>query len=115
MALDLFRCAQEALQNALRHAQARGITVTVHRHRDRALLCVRDDGRGFDVPQRLAGLTRTGHFGLAGLAERVELAAGHHEIRSAAGAGTTVRVSLPAPADPADGDDDDHADPGAAG
>ena len=115
VALDLFRCAQEALQNALRHARARRITVTVGRQRDRALLCVRDDGRGFDVPPRLVGLTQAGHFGLAGLAERVELAGGRHDIQSAPGAGTTVRVSLPALADPMDGGDDDPADPGAAG
>ena len=118
VALDLFRCAQEALRNALRHAAARRVTVTVRRHRDCVQLSVRDDGRGFDVPLRLAELTLAGHYGLAGLVERVELAGGRHEICSTPGVGTTLRVSLPLPAepaDPADGGDDDQADPGAAG
>ena len=95
VALCLFRVAQEALRNAVRHARARHITLSLHRHGDVAVLQVRDDGGGFPVPVRLSELTQASHFGLVGMAERVAWAGGHFTIQSQPGAGTTVTARVP--------------------
>jgi PAS domain S-box-containing protein len=86
----LFRAAQEALRNALRHAQARRIILRLRLHAGEALLEVCDDGRGFQVPARPGALD--GHFGLAVLAEQVAWVGGRIEIRAWPGAGTCVTV-----------------------
>ena len=56
---------------------------------------VRDDGRGFVVPDRLDDFARTGHFGLVGLVERVEHADGEITVTSSPGMGTTLTVRVP--------------------
>ena len=58
-------------------------------------LLVRDDGKGFPVPQRLGMLLEADHFGLVGVRERVELLRGTLEIDSAQGSGTTLRARIP--------------------
>ncbi|MCP2636342.1 sensor histidine kinase [Microbacterium sp. HD4P20] len=85
----LLRCLQEALSNVGRHAQATVVAVTVHGDDAVATLEVADDGRGFDPADM-----RTG-FGIDGMGDRVALAGGELEVRSAPGSGTTVRVRLP--------------------
>ena len=95
VALCLFRVAQEALQNALRHAAARAVAVRLRRGPAEVAVTVRDDGSGFAVPPRLTAYTQQGHFGLAGMAERAQLLGGQLAIESAPGAGTTVTARLP--------------------
>jgi signal transduction histidine kinase len=95
LALTLFRIVQEALRNVIRHAQAQEITVSLRREPSEVELQVRDDGRGFRVPDRLNELAHAGHFGLVGLAERVEQADGKFSVTSSAGSGTTIAVCLP--------------------
>jgi len=92
--LCLFRGAQEALQNCLRHAQASRILVRLQRRGARVELSVEDDGVGFDVPARLGILTRANHYGLAGIAERAELVTGSLVVVSRPGSGTTVRLAV---------------------
>jgi signal transduction histidine kinase len=58
-------------------------------------LTIRDDGVGFDTGQA-ARLLNDGHFGLAGMRERVELGGGRLELDSQPGSGTTIHVALPA-------------------
>jgi signal transduction histidine kinase len=95
LALALFRIAQEAIRNAIRHADARAVCVRL-RHEGRSVaLEVEDDGRGFAVPGRLSDLAQAGHFGLVGLAERVDQARGTLAIRSSIGVGTRIAVRLP--------------------
>jgi signal transduction histidine kinase len=86
----LYRVAQEALQNALRHAGASQVSVTLRRARHRVVLEVADDGCGFVPDAAAAGL------GLASMRERATAAGGTLTVRSAAGAGTKVRMSVPA-------------------
>jgi two-component system sensor histidine kinase ComP len=60
-------------------------------------LRLRDDGRGFRVPERLTELTADDHFGLVSVAERVALIGGRLDIDSAPGQGTEITVTVPVP------------------
>jgi signal transduction histidine kinase len=91
----LYRIAQEAVGNALRHAKPSHVTIRLQCAEDRVILEVTDDGRGFDVGARTgAGM------GLFTMRERAMLADGTCEIMSAFGEGTCVRVDVPLPAEP---------------
>jgi signal transduction histidine kinase len=90
----LYRVAQEALANVAKHADARHVWVYLRADDYRADLQVRDDGVGFD-PARLPTLAGDGHFGLAGMRERVQMAGGTFRLLSSPGSGTAVRVRLP--------------------
>jgi len=94
----LYRAAQEALNNALRHASPSRVRVSLRQLPDSVLLKVADDGQGFAVPDQLDRLVLDGHLGLASLRQRIEHAGGALTIESAPGEGTTVRVTLPVPA-----------------
>jgi signal transduction histidine kinase len=85
----LLRVAQEALANVGRHARAQSAVVTVTFDENMASVSVHDDGVGFDTG-RPAG------FGLSQLRSRVGDVGGTAEVVSIPGAGTTVRVSVPA-------------------
>jgi two-component system sensor histidine kinase UhpB len=88
--LTVYRCIQESLTNAVRHAQARNVTVELkHDETKKQLaLVVGDDGCGI-YPGKVAG------FGMRGMQERVEGLAGRYTIESKADAGTCVHVTLP--------------------
>jgi signal transduction histidine kinase len=88
---ELLRIAQEAIQNALRHADASRIAVRLQASGGAIVLEVADDGVGFDPAA--AGL-RSRRLGLTSMEERSERAGGRLEVRSSPGAGTTVRLEL---------------------
>lgn len=90
----LYRAAQEAIRNVVRHSAASVVRIHLGRDGDRVTLTVDDDGRGFD-PQELAAATDDGHVGLRLLAGLIADASGEMEVYSAPGAGTAVTVSLP--------------------
>ena len=94
-ALTAFRIVQEAVRNAIRHAEAREITIRICGQSDFLRLQVIDDGCGFSVPPRLNELADRGHFGLIGLVERVDQAQGTIKIESEPGLGTTIKVTIP--------------------
>jgi signal transduction histidine kinase len=100
--LCLYRVIQEALNNIERHAEARQVDVTLRLGDGEAALAVRDDGRGFQVPQQLGLLLEDDHFGLVGVRERLELLNGTLEIESSPGTGTTLWVRIPLRPDPAE-------------
>lgn len=87
---ELFRIAQEALQNVRRHAGALNVWLTMEADRGRVRLVVRDDGRGFDP----AAVPDTCH-GLVGMRERARLLGGAFRVTSRPGRGTRVTVSVP--------------------
>lgn len=87
----VWRVAQEAVRNVARHAEARRMSVTVHREDRLLVLEVIDDGRGFDP----AGAQPDGGFGLRGLRSLAADAGATLEVESAAGSGTTVRLEVP--------------------
>jgi signal transduction histidine kinase len=87
----VYRSVQEALTNCVRHSRASRIDVSVVRKGDGLTVTVTDDGVGFNPAQRAGGL------GLRGIEERVRDLHGILTIRSAAGAGTTLTMTVPLP------------------
>jgi signal transduction histidine kinase len=88
LAHTLFRCVQEALTNAVRHARADNIWIELASDDGRLAIVARDDGCGTDRLER--------GNGLSGLFERVEGLGGRVEIDSSAGRGLTLRAFVPA-------------------
>ena len=89
LAHQLFRIAQEALTNAVRHAGARSVRIGVIHEAGTVAVLVQDDGQGFAADEA------TGSIGLRGMRERARLIGGTLEVDSLAGWGTRVRVSAP--------------------
>jgi signal transduction histidine kinase/ligand-binding sensor domain-containing protein len=92
---EVYRIARELLRNAYRHAHARNIEAELRYDDDAFLLIVRDDGKGID-PKVLKDRGRTGHWGLPGMYERAEGIGARFDFWSEAGAGTEVRLTVPA-------------------
>jgi signal transduction histidine kinase len=88
---DVLRIAQEALHNALRHAAPDRVSIRVGGHGDALLVEVIDDGAGFEPGD---AELRSKHLGLTSMEERARSIGAVLELRSAPGAGTTVRLEL---------------------
>lgn len=93
--LVLFRIAQEALRNVWRHSQASRAEVTIEFSDTKLDIVISDNGRGFELPQRLGDLASTGKLGLAGMQERARLIGATLMLQSESGVGTTVIVEVP--------------------
>lgn len=93
--LAAYRIAQEALNNAIQHAQADHIDVRVDTSAEGLLLSVVDDGVGFDLPSHPDALTRYGHFGIMGMRERATLLGGSLRVKTSPGEGTQVTARIP--------------------
>ena len=90
----LYRIVQEALTNAVRHAEAARVRIQLQRE-PRAIRCsIADDGVGFDAPTVLAHRGGPG-LGLVSIQERLEAVRGSFQIISAPGRGTRVHVAIP--------------------
>jgi signal transduction histidine kinase len=89
---EVFRIAQEALHNALKHAAADRVEVRLEESAHRLLVSVRDDGVGFDPS---ASGHRSRRLGLTSMEERATSLGGTLAIDSAPGAGTTIRLEVP--------------------
>jgi signal transduction histidine kinase len=109
----LYRIAQEALTNVVRHARAQSVSVLLEARRGFVTLIVEDDGRGFDVASRLAEAGDDRCLGVFGMRERATLLGGTLTIESTAGRGTTVFVEMPFPREAAN--DWKQADPHPSG
>jgi nitrate/nitrite-specific signal transduction histidine kinase len=86
--LELYRLAIEALNNIVKHAAARAVTIRLRAANGRVHLDISDDGRGFD-PRRPAG-----GLGLTGMQERVDRLGGTLEIASTPGHGTKISIEV---------------------
>ncbi|MBA7628475.1 hypothetical protein ES703_35963 [subsurface metagenome] len=93
--LVLFRIAQEALRNVWKHSGASRAWVTVKFGDDKTVLTVKDDGKGFKLPEKVEDLTVNGKLGLAGMQERTQLIGGKLTLQSEPGKGTTVIAEIP--------------------
>jgi len=89
----LYRIVQEALNNVVKHSQAKNVALLLDQSADRVSLIIEDDGVGFDVEQRFP----SHRFGVSGMRERTALLAGTFDIESSPGRGTTVAVRIPLP------------------
>lgn len=98
--LDLFRMAQECINNVKEHSNGRSCQVYLCFEEDIVNLMVVDDGTGFRVPKRLGDLPSNGKLGLAGIQERVNAFNGKLSIECKRGQGTVVSIHAPAPSDP---------------
>ncbi|MDQ0811499.1 signal transduction histidine kinase [Streptomyces sp. B3I7] len=98
----LLAITSEALENIRRHARATHVRLTLETTPpDALLLRVEDDGTGIPHPvPPLADLTRSGHFGLLGMAERARALGGGLDIARTPGGGTAIEVRTPAPLAP---------------
>jgi signal transduction histidine kinase len=86
----LYRIAQEALHNIVKHASARVVEIRLQTQNQSLVLEIRDDGKGFDT---LAA--KPGHLGLHSMRERAQGIGASFEVESVIGQGTTIRLALP--------------------
>src|SRR6478736_5628859 len=89
-----YRSLRELIVNARKHSQATALRVTGQESGGQLAFTVADDGVGFDTAQAMDGSDF--HVGLATMVERLRLAGGEVEIVSSTGAGTEIRMTLPA-------------------
>lgn len=89
----LYRVAQQALANAVKHAQATVIQVNILDAADGVRLEIIDNGKGFDV-ERVASGKGNKRLGMLGMRERMEMAGGRLVVESVPGRGTTVRAII---------------------
>ncbi|MGX4668760.1 sensor histidine kinase [Cerasibacillus sp. JNUCC 74] len=88
--IAFFRLVQEALQNAVKHAEASLIQVKLEIGKSSLTMIIKDNGKGFDPSMK-----RDKSFGLIGMRERVEMLEGEMEISSKIGKGTTIFIKVP--------------------
>jgi signal transduction histidine kinase len=93
-ALAIYRITQEALHNAIQHADASEIAVRLTQYPDRLRLTVTDDGRGITDGIDRTRLVSQGHFGLAGMRERAEMIGAKLDVQTAIDYGTVVILEL---------------------
>ena len=94
-ALAVYRIAQEAVHNAIQHADASEIAVRLTQYPDRLRMTVTDDGQGIPKSTDLHRFVAEGHFGLAGMRERAAMIGGTLDIQSAPDYGTVVILETP--------------------
>lgn len=93
--IPLYRIAQEALANVVKHSMARNVTVSLTLTPELIKLVISDDGRGF-VPESLSHAGDQ-FIGVQGMKERAELVSGELALDSSPGSGTTITVTVPVP------------------
>ncbi|MGZ4356445.1 MAG: sensor histidine kinase [Gaiellaceae bacterium] len=91
IALLVYHIAREGVMNALKHANAQNVWLSVKREGDAVELVLRDDGEGFDTDAP----PPEGHFGLTMMRERALVGGGSFDLKSVEGEGTTVTVRFP--------------------
>lgn len=86
---QLYRIAEEAFNNIVRHAQARRVELSLEQNGGRLTLTIQDDGLGFDPDQK-----PDGRYGMTGMQERAKLIGGNLLFKSQPNAGTTVQLAV---------------------
>lgn len=94
---NLYRIAQEALNNIQKHARAKEVVISLNQLDGHVMLTVQDDGVGFTEQEEQEALhtTESGGFGLIGMRERAAVIGGRCEVESRPGEGTSVSVKVP--------------------
>jgi len=93
--VGLFRWAQGAIGNIVQHSQARHANISLKREGDELVLCINDDGMGFNASQ-ITGIEQNGRgAGLFSMKERMKLLGGNCSVQSQPGQGTTATARVP--------------------
>lgn len=92
--LSLYRIAQEALTNVVKHSKATHADLTIRFDNSEISLVITDNGNGFIAPNSPTEFAPNGHFGLLGIHERADLIGARLEIESTLGKGTRLKVRL---------------------
>jgi signal transduction histidine kinase len=95
VAIALFRITQEALRNVWRHSGATRAEITIDFSNGRTKITVSDNGKGFQIPEKMSDLAKHDKLGLAGMQERAQLIGGTLTVQSQPGKGTTITVEAP--------------------
>jgi two-component system sensor histidine kinase DegS len=93
--VTVFRLVQEALNNVQRHAHAKNACITLNFTDDRLVLEMKDDGVGFEPPERLGAYVTEGKLGIMGMEQRILSVEGEIYIDSVPGRGTKIWASVP--------------------
>jgi len=93
--IALFRVSQEALRNMWRHSGATSAEMTVEFGKTKTMITISDNGKGFELPDKMGDLAKNGKLGLTGMQERAQLVGGTLTIQSQPGKGTSITVELP--------------------
>ncbi len=94
-AINLYRLIQEGLNNINKHARADNVIIRLVASSPNIILRIEDDGRGFDVDNRLSKALKEKRMGLSNMEERVSLLAGKMDIKSQIGRGTRIFIEIP--------------------
>jgi len=94
-ALTIYRVAQEAIHNAIQHADASEIAVRLTKYPDKLRMTITDDEQGIPNGRDPRSFVAEGHFGLAGMRERAAMIGGTQEVHSAPDYGTAVILEIP--------------------
>lgn len=89
--VSIYRVVQECLNNIDKHAEAEEIFFSLKKHKEKCVIDIRDNGKGFNVKKNITGK----HFGLSLMKERVELLSGKIQISSKIGKGTKIHIEIP--------------------
>ena len=92
--VSLYRIAQEALTNIIRHAHASEVTLELTQRNDGVRLRIHDNGRGF-APHQSSHQNGKRHLGLISMSERAEMVGGTLHVGSEPGQGTTIDIFVP--------------------
>jgi PAS domain S-box-containing protein len=93
--INLYRLVQEGLMNIQKHADARHVSIRLVASYPNIILRIKDDGKGFDVKERLVTALNEKRMGLRSMEERVRLLEGKIRIQSRPGKGTKVLIEVP--------------------
>lgn len=85
----IYRVIQEAVNNVIKHAEAKSLSIQLHQDKDGISLTIEDDGKGFDLKRKENGI------GLEQMKSRIGLLNGDLEIDSRLGKGTLLQISIP--------------------
>ncbi|GGI57651.1 hypothetical protein GCM10011444_19600 [Winogradskyella haliclonae] len=89
-ALHLYRFVQECINNSLKHAGAKAISISIEKEKDVILVLIKDNGKGFDV----SSAKNKTSLGLKTLEERIKILNGELSIESKSGKGTTTKAKI---------------------
>ena len=94
-AIVLYRTAQEALNNIVKHAKAKAVSIRLHEEKSNILFEIADNGRGFNTESLIASSRAATKIGIQGMRERIAALGGTLIIESAPQKGTTLYITIP--------------------